>query len=686
MGDIINIGSFLYNWGVEQFEESGITDRVDKAGMLLTLGPPRGIRINYFDINGDIVPNYFRVRVHPEDFNEKRDDFKYGEEKFHKYWQPKGLYQRLYWPRVEGVDHRSNIGDVSCPIFLVEGEKKALALQSKLIALGIKGSAIGLPGVRIGKDLIKELQAIPWSVSVKNKEVSRPTWLVFDWNDSEKPEADTRKGESILVSTLSPLHASLRALRWPLPKNDHGNTLDAGVQKVDDWLVAGGDLPDALAASEEADFVGGNELMQLMLMFNEHWGMYKGVYVMIDGPNKGSILTRTQFMDETAEYFVLDTTGKKPKKVPVSKEWMEWPGKRRIEGFTVFPPPYGEPLQEWVDGKLNMCQSWVPVEEPPPWMDAPPTHLIDTLLRNFCEGEEHFIWLRQHIAFMLLHPEIPTSQAVLMCGKPGTGKTLLMDSFRRLAHKEMLGGLAKSIRLDRKDDFNKEMEGTVIGIFEEPMKGAQGKDVESVVKRTVGVKVLDIRAMRQDSYQAPNVLHLFVAMNLRYLAHLGKDDRRCNFFEGKEKIGLDGNGFGKTYDEFLISEEFHMTWLAWVRSVDLTGYSPQVLGPCSKARTIAIGLSSTTEDDFFTCEEFESCEAFTPSQMMWLWDKYNKNKEINEKKLGALLTAGGWYSKLYSIKGEKLRFWVANEEWLSRSGKEIADENEKATAPKGPKY
>lgn len=685
MGDLINIGSFLNNWVADQFVESGITDRVDKAGMAAYLGPPRGIRINYFDIEGNIVPNYFRVRVHPED-SKSEEGFKYGEAKFGKYWQPKGLYQRLYWPKVEGVDHLSNIGDVSCPIFLVEGEKKALALQAKLISLGIKGSAVGIPGVRIGKDLIKELQGIPWSVSVKNQNISRPTWLVFDWNDHDKPEADTRNGESIVVSVLVPLHASIRALRWDIPKNALGNTLDAGVQKVDDWLVSGGDLPKALAESEQQDFVGGNELMGLMLMFNEHWAMYKGAYVMVDGPNKGSILSRTQFMDETAEYFVLDTSSKKAKRVPVSHEWASWPGKRRLDGFTVLPPAFGEELEEWVDGKLNMSQSWVRVEEPPPWADAPRTELIDTLLKNFCENDAQFKWLRQHIAHTLLHPEIPTSQAVLLCGKPGTGKTLIMDSFRLLANKHMLGGLVKSIRLDRKDDFNKEMEGTVIGIFEEPMKGAQGKDVESIVKKSVGTKVLDIRAMRQDSYQVPNVLHLFVAMNLKYLAHLGKDDRRCNFFEGKEKIGLDGNGFGKTYDEFMADDDFPLTWLVWARGVDLEGYSPQVLGPESSARRIAIGLSSTSEEDFFTCDEFEECKVFTPYQMMCLWEKYNKNKEVNEKKLGAILSAGGWHCKPYSVNGSKLRFWVASEEWLTKSGKEIAAENSKSKVGGGTKY
>lgn len=670
MSNVTPITQNLIEWCEEQFKLSGILDRVDHAGMYIHVRDPVGFKIEYYDRDGNIVPNYFRIRVHPKVYeNQDQDDGNYNAPKISKYWQPKGLYQRLYWPKVLGVDHSANLCNASCPLFLVEGEKKALKLQSELLARGIQGSVAGLPGVRLGDDLLKELKSLTYVVKANHEEIHRAVFLSFDFGDKGRPEELTRESENKVRSTLRSVGADVIIMRWEAD----------GPQKIDDWLVAGGDIKEAIQFSLAHKSDTEDELYELMLGINQHFAMCKGAYVCVEGQNKGSILTRTQFLDEHGHLYIETFQGKKIIRIYAAREWIDWADKRKMEGFCFLPPALGEPVQEWIDGRLNISPSWTPVDAPPFEMEYP-THLIDMLIGNFGENAEQTKHLKQHIAHAFLHPTKSTSQVAILCGIPGCGKSLLMDSFRKIADAEMLGGLVKSIRLDRKDDFNKEMEGTVIAIYEEPLKRS-GKDVESIIKNLTGTKVLEIRAMRQDAYQVPNYVHLFVTMNLRYLSHLGKDDRRCNFYEGQVSIrphNEGGNGFGAVYGAFMDSPQFLPTWHAWIRGVDLTGYSPQELGPPSKARTLAIGFSSTAEEDFFNSEEIAACDVWDSPQLMRLWEAHG-NRSMNPTAFGRMLTVNGWVQseRGVSVDGRLIRLRAKDESWLQKPPKEWAEEYKK---------
>lgn len=640
-------------WIEEQFADSNIKHRVDLADMSLTLGPPRGMRINYYDIKGDIVPNFYKVRVYPPDMSKDDEKTGYGEAGYRKYWQPKGLYQRLYWPRVLGVDHLANMGDISVPLFLVEGEKKALSLQSKLMELGIRGSVAGLPGVVHSQDILKELSTLTWKGKIKNQEFRRPTWLVYDHNDKGPAEAETRKGESLMLSHLARLNADIMALRWACQPDD-------GVQKIDDWLTKGGDLPLALEESAEGDFLGGDELTQFLLKINEDWGLYNGEYVMVTGTSRGARLNRTKFLDMNATYQVLvPAANGKLKKMPAALFWIEWPGRRVIDGFVNVPPPLGLPPQEWIDNNMNISEGWSPTEEIP-WA-VPETKLIDTLLENFCQGTEHYIWLRQHVAKMLLNPTETTSQAVILCGKPGTGKTMLMDSFKLLASKDMIGRLARNISLEKMDRFNSALAGTVIGLVEEPPKVQKGKDFESLVKLIVGAKTFEMESKGKDPIMLPSHIHLWVAMNLRYLSHLPPEDRRCNFYEGKKQIGEKGTGFAVQYAKFMEGPEFASIWLQWAKGISLEGYSPQLLGPVSAARLNAIAYSANQEEDFFS--ELGG-NVITNADLWQQWSVAYPRSQISQRKLALMAQDSGW-SKAQDVwingKNQKTR---ARLSWL----------------------
>lgn len=578
----------LVEWFQEQKAQSGISEAMaDTAGLQLYLDPKeigvKGYLIPYYHRTGELS-DYYRVRVFPacitaegaEDYEAKA----FG--KIGKYWQPKGSGLTLYWPRVANVDHTLNLPDTVAPLFIVEGEKKALKLQVALLAIGVKGSVVGMPGAALGEDLRGDLSTIPLG--------GRAVFICFDWNARGTSEANTRKAESNLDTHLRKVGATPYVLRWPV-------TPEAGEQKVDDWLVAGGDLGAALRYSIDNDFGVGSELYSLQVMLNDHWAMLNGKYVRMSGPNRSLVLGKGQFLDETAEHFVLSPKGKR---IQANAAWIQWESKRRVDGFCWEPPGLGEARRDLIDNKVNISPQWPPLPACPPWQDGWETRpeMIDRLLRNFCEADEHFVWLCQHIAHMLRHPGVTTTQVVHICGVGGTGKGLLQESLQRV-----MGSFMADVDLGRADDFNGELKGLVCAFYNEPSKFVgRVKDLESLLKKLAGSQEIIIREMRTDAYTVPNFLHIFITMNHHYTTHLDAHSRRDNYFKAKEAIKPveeGGNGFGPEYWAFMQSPEFLPTWHAWALGVDLAGYSPTTLGPVSDARRLAIGLSEDLAEDFF---------------------------------------------------------------------------------------
>lgn len=655
------VNNFLINWVQSQLKESGITDHADYGGISATVRPMRGLKIQYYTISGEPIENHFKIRLHPDDVGVKPDEENYNAPRLSKYWQPKGQRQAFYWPRVVGADHPANIGDFNQPIFIVEGEKKALKLQAELIARGITGSVIGLPGVMLKSYLVDQFKTMQFRLLAGGKEFNRIVWLVFDWNDQARAEDDTRNCENRLFLALSEQGAKCVALRWDA---EH----ISGVQKIDDYLVAGGDLKEAMEFSARQGYISDDPTIKELLTMNENWAGMLGQYVAVSGPHLGVVLSANRFHEENAHLTIMDYSGRKPKELQVSRLWAKWPGKNTLAGLAAVPPAYGEAPAKYIwkeDLKYaNVCRGWGRIPDLPPWENevGTPTHLIDTLLENFCETESHLVWLRQHIAHALRQPHIHTSQVVVLCGVPGSGKSMLIQSFQKLGGER---GAVREVSIDSDDDFNSECQGAVIAFCEEPSRKSR-KDVENRIKKMTGSPTIRIRRMNTDGYEVENNLHLFICTNNRYIDHLGKDDRRYNFFMGKERIGLDGTGFAVRYAEFMDSSTFRATWRDWALGVSLEGYNPQLLGPASKARDIAIGLSATTEEMFFEYLTENEIEVGSNDQFQSIWNTINPNTNISPEKLGRLMHANG-FTVVRQIKtGGVNKKYRAKENWLQQ--------------------
>lgn len=215
----------VYGKDLDNLRESGVTDATIRANGLRTEYDKEklarilncdseknccmgGLVIPYRDLAGNKVNCFARVRPHVPRVRDRKPI---------KYEQPKGSPLRAYFPKAS----RPRIRDGASPIYITEGEKKALAL-SQLDDV----AAIGIGGVDCwgkGGELIDDLAGIEWT--------GRVVYVVFDYDE----KAVTRRN---VQSAARRLAKSLRAAgvnevyNVELPPGP-----DNGKQGVDDFLV-----------------------------------------------------------------------------------------------------------------------------------------------------------------------------------------------------------------------------------------------------------------------------------------------------------------------------------------------------------------------------------------------------------------------------------------------------------------
>jgi hypothetical protein len=148
-----------------------------------------------------------------------------------KYEQPAGVPPRAYYP----VASLPGLRDGTSPVFISEGEKKALALSQ----LGL--AAVGLGGVWCWKTkgsegLIDDLATFPWA--------GRVVYVAFDYD----PKPETRKHVALAAKRLRKALREAGAQVVYLVELPPGP--DGAKCGVDDFLLANG--PEAFAALVEA--------------------------------------------------------------------------------------------------------------------------------------------------------------------------------------------------------------------------------------------------------------------------------------------------------------------------------------------------------------------------------------------------------------------------------------------------
>jgi hypothetical protein len=200
----------LLHRDLRNFRESGITDKTIRANELHTA--KASAVYPYRDLHGNL-DGFARLRPHKPRLNEAGKPI--------KYLQPKGTPVRAYFP-AESV---AELRDGRSPVFITEGEKKALSLAQEGYA------AIGIGGVFCATkkdvdELIDDLAAIDWN--------GRDGYICFDFDAKESTRKQVNRAVRRLARAL--LKAGARQVyNVKLPPGPKGTK-----QGVDDFIVRKG--------------------------------------------------------------------------------------------------------------------------------------------------------------------------------------------------------------------------------------------------------------------------------------------------------------------------------------------------------------------------------------------------------------------------------------------------------------
>ncbi|HYT87498.1 MAG TPA: DUF3854 domain-containing protein [Gemmataceae bacterium] len=207
----------LCDLDLANLRESGLTDTTIRVNKLRTEGGK--LVFPYRNLDGQ-VNGFARCRLQVP--RTDRDG------KPVRYEQPQGTPLRAYFP----VASLENLRDGEIPVYVTEGEKKALALSQ----LGV--AAVGIGGIWCGckkgtEELIADLAAIPWT--------DRVVYVVFDYDAKATTRRDSEAARNRLARALKAASAH-EVYNVELPPGPDGTK-----QGVDDFLKAnGGDAFNAL--------------------------------------------------------------------------------------------------------------------------------------------------------------------------------------------------------------------------------------------------------------------------------------------------------------------------------------------------------------------------------------------------------------------------------------------------------
>jgi hypothetical protein len=201
-----------------------VTKKVDMASILNRLPDHRGLQIPEFCYSGGLVFPYLDLDGADTGFARVKPHHpRYYKHKPVKYESPVGSVLRAYFP----VASRALLKGGTGPVFITEGEKKALALsQLDRAVVGIGGIWCGCQAKK--KELLDDLAALPWA--------GRTVYIVFDHDPEAKTRRTSLNAGRRLAGALLKAGAQL-VYYVELPPG----RLTNGKNGVDDFLVAKGD-------------------------------------------------------------------------------------------------------------------------------------------------------------------------------------------------------------------------------------------------------------------------------------------------------------------------------------------------------------------------------------------------------------------------------------------------------------
>lgn len=625
-------------WFQERMKLSGITRAVATASGLRLIVDQEGahVRIPYFTIDA-VETTHWRQRNREESVVYEKGIS--GGNFRGKYTQPKRSKNTLYWPPLVG-GQRMEYGNPGLPLIVCEGEFKALAAKMACLGSGIEALVCGVPGTALCPNVREAIEHIPCTLRIDDRNVHRTVFIAMDWNGKGQSKERSLSMEYDLKQEFEKIGAKCVVLRWPIDEDNNKE------QKLDDWLVAGGDLSEAMEESKKAEDKIVTEVRELWDYCNRSYALMDGVYIPLRAPDKR--WTRAVF--GTMEEAKFLTVGKK--RMPLAEVWGFQPPEDRniVDDIGYIPPPLGQAPDRYVyrSGKrlLNSApDGWVCEPWAPDVIDATP--FVD-LCTRLCQ--EHAPWFIQWLASIAQQPLKRGSHIVIFRDSGGTGKSAMFKTLD-----SVFGPYSGMV--DFAGNFNSILENKLIAWASDMVAhGANDKDLETKLKNFSGESTLLIKRKYVAEYTIDNYARLMIATNKDWIVPFGPEERRYVVFGGLAP--WDPQDWAKYHFWLQSGGIDQIRWFLLTHSLE--GFDVNLPGPRTDQREHMERLSAAPFGQILNDPDgaFSARDVWTNAQLLANWNAQEGVRKLNATTLGIQLVKFGAQRHTVKVDGKTEKLWV----------------------------
>ncbi|MCP4153048.1 MAG: hypothetical protein GY757_35275, partial [bacterium] len=239
--------------------------------------------------------------------------------------------------------------------------------------------------------------------------------------------------------------------------------------------------------------------------------------------------------------------------------WLKHEQRKEYKGIVLWPGNH-------IEGYLNLWQGYQ-VKPVKGCCRLYKQHVFDIACNRDTE-KFNFLW--RYIAHLFQKPcDLPES-SIVMRGKQGAGKNLIMKPLEAILGNHFIAVTQNSQLAGR---FNQHLMNALVVFANEAVWGGD-KQGEGTLKAMITDAVTTIEAKGKDAIRYPNYKRIFAASNEHWAVPRGVDDRRFFCLDISDSRKEDKGYFNAIYKE-LDTGGIEALLYEWLYEVDLTDWHPR---------------------------------------------------------------------------------------------------------------
>lgn len=597
-------------------------------------------KIPYFDVRGKQL-DFFRLRI-------LDDNQSFGATQ-QRYWQKPNSLPLPYFPPLSGIKWASIIQDVTTPLILTEGEKKAAAAcKAGLLCVGL-GGVWSWRSKKYEVELLPELKQIKWD--------KREVFLAFD-SDLER-NIHVLYAARAFAQTLLKYGAKVVQVR--IPSGESGENIG-----LDDWLLL--NKPKKFWTLPRESLL--NDLNSQLELMNEEIvyvnAQHTFYHLLTEKFVTASILRQHTYANKNVLGF--DEKGA-PKMLNVFDEWTRWTNRRVVKQL-MFAPGQQKTLE---DGSLNTWPGWGATPKKGKvqlWKE-----LLDFVFSN--AQPEHRKWFEQWVAYPLQHPGTKLYSCCLLWSlQQRVGKSLI-----GLTLGKIYGQCFSQVSSEDVHSTNNYWVVNKLFILAEEVTGSDKRKDADRLKHMITRDAVNVNIKYQPQYSLPDYANYLFTSNHPDSFFLEAHDQRSfvHEIEGEPH----NKKFYNAYDKWYKSAEGIAALFDYLLNVDLKGFDPLGHAPITSAKKDMQDLSRSDVDEFVSRLKLDPLntlkldgkpikkELWTLEELMAFYDPDGARKTYHVA-LGKSLRRAGFRKYFLNLESGSRNVWCIGLEARNYQGRQLS--------------